>query len=169
MTAHRVMGRAWVFGDNVNTDNMYPHICYTLPERDRPKYTMWANRPGWAEQVRPGDLLVAGKNFGLGSSRPAATNLLMLGIRAVFAESVNGLFLRNAVNVGLPAVAVPGITSAVTEGQTLEADLDEGWVRTEEGEEIRFRPLPAFLMEIIDAGGIIEVLRARGLLSEEPL
>ncbi len=58
----------------------------------------------------------------------------MLGIRAVFAESVNGLFLRNAVNVGLPAVAVPGITSAVTEGQTLEADLDEGgWVRTEEG------------------------------------
>ncbi|MCL5679662.1 MAG: 3-isopropylmalate dehydratase [Candidatus Thermoplasmatota archaeon] len=165
-----ITGRAWVFGDNINTDLMYPHICYTLPEGERPKYTMWANRPGWPEIVSRGDILVAGKNFGLGSSRPAASNLLGVGISAVIAESLNGLFLRNAVNVGLPAVSSQVIRSMVTEGDLIEIDLTEGNFRNlSTGGSVAFRSLPEFLMDVIDAGGIIEILKRSGCLDTEAL
>ncbi len=157
-----------MFGDNINTDLMYPHICYTVPEKERPKYTMWANRPDWAGMVKEGDILVAGRNFGMGSSRPAAANLLELGISCVLAESINGLFLRNSVNFGLPAATVPGIGTSVSEGDKISVDLDCGTVVTGSGELLNFKPLPAFLLEILDAGGIIEVLKKRGFLDLSP-
>ena len=163
-------GKAWVFGDDINTDLMYPHICYTLPESERPKYTMWANRPGWQSLVSAGDILVAGKNFGVGSSRPAASNLLGVGISGVIAESLNGLFLRNAVNVGLPAVSSPDVRSMVMEGDQIEIDLAEGtFTNITRGRKITFTPPPKFLMNIIEAGGIIEVLRNNGYIDAKPL
>lgn len=162
------MGRVWVFGDNINTDVMYPHICYTVPENERPKYTMWANRPDWARMVNEGDILVAGKNFGMGSSRPAAANLRGLGISCVLAESVNGLFLRNSVNFGLPVATVPDIRTSVSEGDRISVDLDLGTVTTEAGKLLNFKPLPAFLLEILDTGGIIEVLKKKGFLDLSP-
>jgi len=162
------VGRVWVFGDNINTDVMYPHICYTVPENERPKYTMWANRPGWARMVKEGDILVAGKNFGMGSSRPAAANLRALGISCVLAESVNGLFFRNSVNFGLPLATVPDIKTSVSEGERISIDLDLGTVTTESGKLLNFKPLPAFLLEILDAGGIIEVLKKKGCLDFSP-
>jgi 3-isopropylmalate/(R)-2-methylmalate dehydratase small subunit len=167
-TDHRYVGKAWVFGDNINTDLMYPHICYTVSENERPRYTMWANRPGWAEMVQAGDILVAGRNFGMGSSRPAAANLKGLGISCVIAESVNGLFLRNSVNFGLPIATVPGIRSSVSEGDRISVDLDRGAVTAATGEVINFKPLPLFLLEILDSGGIIEVLKKKGLLDLSP-
>lgn len=113
---------------------------------------------------------MAGKNFGLGSSRPAASNLLGVGISAVIAESLNGLFLRNAVNVGLPAVSSQVIKSMVTEGDHIEIDLTEGNFRNlSRGGNVAFRSLPAFLMDVIEAGGIIEILKRRGYLDTEPL
>lgn len=163
-------GRAWVFGDGINTDLMYPHICYTLPEKERPGYTMWANRPGWADGVTQGDILVAGRNFGVGSSRPAADNLNALGISVVIAESLNGLFLRNAVNSGLRAVECDGITELVDEGDTVSVDFENGVFRNKRsGSETRFKPLPKFLLEIVQAGGIIEVLRKEGYIDPNPL
>lgn len=167
--AHIYTGRVWVFGDDINTDLMYPHICYTLPEEKRPLYTMWANRPGWAAQVKKGDILVAGRNFGTGSSRPAAANLKALGLSCAVAESVNGLFLRNAVNFGFPVASCRGITAFVKEGETVTVDFDNGIVRTQDGRELRFNPLPKSLMEIIDAGGIIELLKKKGLLENTPI
>lgn len=163
-------GKVWAFGDNINTDLMYPHACYTLPEEERPLHTMWANRPGWAQQVNSGDILVAGKNFGVGSSRPAASNLKGLGISVVVAESVNGLFLRNSVNVGLPVVSCQGVSGIVREGDTVTVNLDTGTLIDEtSGKTAEFRPLPGFLMDIIEAGGIIEVLRKNGYIDSNPL
>ena len=147
---------------------MYPHICYTVSASDRPTYTMWENRPGWAAMVRTGDLLIAGKNFGIGSSRPAAANLKSLGIACVLAESVNGLFLRNAVNFGLPVASVPRISSSVSEGDVVTADMDYGKVTINSARVLNFKPIPHFLMDIVDSGGIIEVLKKRGLLEESP-
>lgn len=166
---HKFQGRVWKFGNDINTDLMYPQICYSRPEAERPKFTMWANRPDWAGKVSERDILVAGRNFGVGSSRPAASNLKGLGLGCVLAETVNGLFLRNSVNVGFPTVSCPGIHDFVDEGQEIRVDLDSGTVVREDGKELRFDPLPGFLMEIIDSGGIIEILRKKGMLEENPL
>ncbi len=163
-------GKAWVFGDSINTDLMYPHICYTVPDKEKPKYTMWANRPDWASKVKQGDILVAGKNFGIGSSRPAAANLKALGLSCVLAESVNGLFLRNSVNFGFLTISCPGITGVAHEGDILEVDLGKGIVTNMgNGKELTFNPLPDFLMEIVEEGGIIQVLKNRGYLDDQPL
>lgn len=166
---HLFTGKVWVFGDNINTDLMYPHICYSLPEDQRPLYTMWANRPGWASQVSRGDILVAGKNFGVGSSRPAAANLKALGLGCVIAETVNGLFLRNSVNFGFPSVACKGVTEYCKEGDTITIDFNCGTVIKKDNKPLIFQKLPPFLMEIIDAGGIIEVLKKKGFLEDTPL
>lgn len=163
-------GNVWVFGDDINTDLMYPHICYTLPANEKPRYTMWANRPGWVDEVKAGDIIVAGKNFGVGSSRPAADNLNALGISVVLAESINGLFLRNSVNSGLRATECKGITTLVKEGDRAQVDFELGrFMNLSTNQETTFTPLPAFLMEIIKAGGIIEVLREKGYIDDTPL
>jgi 3-isopropylmalate/(R)-2-methylmalate dehydratase small subunit len=128
---------------------------------------MEANRPGWASLVYPGDVIIGGKNFGTGSSRPAADNLKNLGISCIIAESVNGLFLRNAVNSGIPALEASGIHDAVAEGDTITVDFKNSRITDiVNGRSITFRGLPPFLMEIIENGGIIKVLQAKGLLGE---
>ena len=166
----QIRGRVWSFGDDINTDLMYPHICYTLPERDRPKYTMWANRPGWASEVRRGDIMVAGRNFGVGSSRPAAANLVGLGIVLVIAETVNGLFMRNAVNSGLPVLRMDGITQWISEGDIIQVDFQNCTVTREQDGSVReFNRIPDLLMNIVRSGGIIEVLRSQGYIDSEPL
>lgn len=168
--AETFRGKVWVFGDDLNTDLMYPHICYTVPAEEKPKYTMWANRPGWVNQVKPGDIMIAGRNFGVGSSRPAADNLRALGISVVLAESVNGLFLRNAVNGGLRVAECKGISKLANEGDEVEVDFEFGrFTNLTTSDETEFHPLPGFLMEIVKAGGIIEVLRNRGYIDSNPL
>ncbi len=157
----------WVFGDDVNTDLMYPQICYTLPEREKPIHAMEANRPGWASMVRVGDIMIGGRNFGTGSSRPAADNLKNLGISCIIAESVNGLFLRNAVNCGILALEASGIHDAVVEGDIITVDFQNSMITDMVSKRsVTFRKLPSFLMEIIENGGIINVLRAKGLLGD---
>ncbi len=166
----QIKGRVWGFGDDINTDLMYPHICYSLPERDRPKYTMWANRPGWASHVNKGDIIVAGRNFGVGSSRPAAANLVGLGIVLVMAESVNGLFMRNAVNSGLPVLRLDGVTQWIAEGDVIRVDFQNCTVTREQDGSVReFTRIPDLLMGILRSGGIIEVLRSNGYIDKEPL
>jgi 3-isopropylmalate/(R)-2-methylmalate dehydratase small subunit len=159
----KLVGRAWVFADDINTDLLYPAACFRLPSEQRPWLTMSANRPGWSHEVRKGDLVVAGANFGTGSSRPAADNLKGLGIAGVLAESFNGLFFRTAINSGLPVLEVHGVTRVVREGDVVEADLDTGVVHAPTG-EIRAKPLPRFLAEVLADGGLIARLRSHGYI-----
>jgi 3-isopropylmalate/(R)-2-methylmalate dehydratase small subunit len=120
-------------------------------------------RPGWTDEVAPGDVVVAGRNFGVGSSRPVAALLRHLGVVALVAEEFNSLFLRNAINNGLPALTVPGARDLVTEGEDLTVHLTEGWAAAA-GRRVDVAPLPEFVLDILDAGGLMPRLVADGYL-----
>jgi 3-isopropylmalate/(R)-2-methylmalate dehydratase small subunit len=126
-------GKVWKFGDRVSTDLMVPG-AYVLAKRgqsdaESAQYTMRANRPEWAGQVQPGDILVAGVNFACGSSRNWARPVQVLGIAAVLAESIARIGLRNGINTGLPSLVCPGIAAFVDEGEELEVDIISGVVK----------------------------------------
>ena len=104
--------RVWKFGDDINTDLILPIQAFYLLAAEQPKYVFHANRPGWVDQVKPGDIIVGGKNFGMGSSRPAARSLKNLGLACLVAPSINGLFFRNYVNFAFPAMECPGVEDA---------------------------------------------------------
>ena len=160
-------GRVWKFGDEINTDLMVPSTSMTLPEKEMPKYCFSTNRPGWAKLVEKGDIIVAGKNFGIGSSRPGAKVIKDLGISCLLAESINGLFLRNSINFGLPALACPGISAAFQEGEIAEIYFKQGKIiNRNTGLEIQVKPLPDMLIKIIEAGGLIPMLDAAGCLEQ---
>ena len=144
---------------------MYPGFVTTLPEAERPKYCMGANRPGWSEQVKEGDIIVAGKNFGCGSSRPAAKSLRSLGVSCLLAESINGLFLRNAINFALPALSLEGVSKMFKEGDVAEVDVRSGQIKNlKTGETKIAGPLPQALITIIESGGLIPLLKKEGYL-----
>ena len=161
----KLKGKVWRFGDDINTDLMYPGFVKSLTEEEQPKYCMNANRPGWAEQVEPGDILVAGRNFGCGSSRPAAKSLKSLGLSCVLSDSINGLFLRNAVNFGLPTLSFEGAAKMFEEGDTAEVDFRTGHVKNmKTGETRTARPLPEKLIAIVESGGLVPLLKKEGYL-----
>jgi 3-isopropylmalate/(R)-2-methylmalate dehydratase small subunit len=156
-------GRVWLFGDHINTDLMYPGLVTTLPEAERAKYCMHANRPGWSDQVKPGDMIVAGRNFGCGSSRPAAKSLKSLGVSCLLAESINGLFFRNAINFGLPALILEGASKVFEEGDMAEVDVQTGFVKNLRTSETKMvRPLPQTLLTIVESGGLLALLKREG-------
>ncbi|MFI8205495.1 hypothetical protein [Streptomyces sp. NPDC085937] len=128
----QLTGKVWVVGDSVTTDAMYPAFAMKLPVPEAARHIFYELRPGWTDQVVLGDIVVAGRNFGLGSSRPVAALFRELGVAALVAEEFNSLFLRNCINHGLPALTVPGVTSAFTDGATMRLDFAEGWVENPE-------------------------------------
>jgi 3-isopropylmalate/(R)-2-methylmalate dehydratase small subunit len=158
-----ITGRAWVFGDSIDTDAMYPGFAMKLPIPEAARHVFYDLRPGWTEQVRPGDIVVAGRNFGIGSSRPVAALMRQLGVTALVAEEFNSLFLRNAINNGLPALTVPGVRGLVQEGDQVTVDLAEGWLEAG-GRRVTVPPLPRMVLDILDAGGLIARLTADGYL-----
>ncbi len=158
-------GRVWIFGDNIDTDLMMPHGAFEKSLQEQAKLVFKANRPGWVDLVKKGDIIVAGKNFGTGSSRPAALLFKTLGIEAIAAESVNGLFFKNCINFGLPAFNCPGVTESFKEGDIAEIDPQVGTIRNvATGRSLRTGILPEMLMNIIAAGGMIELLTKEGCL-----
>ena len=158
-------GRVWVVGDSVTTDAMYPGFAMKLSIPEAAQHIFYDLRPEWTKQVRPGDIVVAGRNFGLGSSRPVASLFKHLGVQALIAEEFNSLFLRNAINFGLPALTVPGATSAFTDGDTARLHLTEGWCENvTTGTRLDAEPLPGFVREILNAGGILPKLAGEGYL-----
>ena len=163
---HEITGRAWVFGDSIDTDAMYPGFAMKLPIHEAARHVFYDLRPGWTDQVRPGDIVVAGRNFGVGSSRPVATLMRELGVAALVAEEFNSLFLRNAVNNGLPVLTVPGAREIVHEGREVTVDLAEGRL-TSGGRRIDVTPLPKMVLDILDAGGLLPRLVADGYLSPQ--
>jgi 3-isopropylmalate/(R)-2-methylmalate dehydratase small subunit len=161
-----ITGRAWVFGDSIDTDAMYPGFAMKLPIAEAARHVFYDLRPGWTDQVRPGDIVVAGRNFGIGSSRPVAALMRELGVAALVAEEFNSLFLRNAINNGLPALTVPGAREVVSEGDAITLHLAEGWLAAGD-QRIDVTPLPVMVLDILDAGGLLPRLVADGYLSAE--
>ncbi len=157
-----IEGKVWKFGDKISTDLMMPGFSKGKG-LERAKFCMYSNRPGWSDHVQKGDIVVGGKNFGCGSSRPAAVNLQLLGVSVVVAESIARIFFRNAINTGLPVVIAPGIGSIVDEGEKLQVSLEKGEIANlTNGKKLCFDPMPADSppMEILKAGGILRMLEA---------
>jgi 3-isopropylmalate/(R)-2-methylmalate dehydratase small subunit len=112
------------------------------------------------KKCKKGDFIVAGTNFGCGSSREHAPIALKgVGVSAVIAESFARIFYRNATNVGVPLLEAPGITEIIENGDEIEVDMDEGTITTSDGEKITFKKLPPFMLEILNQGGLIEYLK----------
>jgi 3-isopropylmalate/(R)-2-methylmalate dehydratase small subunit len=159
----QLTGKVWVVGDSVTTDAMYPAFAMKLPVPEAARHIFYELRPGWTDQVSPGDIVVAGRNFGLGSSRPVAALFRELGVAALVAEEFNSLFLRNCINHGLPALTVPGVTAAFTDGDTMRLDFAEGWAEnTASGRRMDGGALPPMVLDILAAGGILPKLAREG-------
>lgn len=156
-------GKVWKFGDNINTDLMMPNTAFELPLDQRRWQVFEAVRPGWSKHVGASDIIIGGQNYGTGSSRPAAKLLRELGIVAVVAESINGLFLRNCVNFGVIPIACPGVSGAFEEGERARIDPIAGEVANlTRGTKLGGRALPRTLVELALAGGVRPLLRAQG-------
>jgi 3-isopropylmalate/(R)-2-methylmalate dehydratase small subunit len=161
-------GRVWKFGDEINTDLIMPQTAFRLPEEQQPPYVFSAIRPGWSELVNPGDIIIGGKNFGLGSSRPIGAVLRVCGIDGLVADSVNGLCLRTLVNFKLPAISCPGVSEAFEEGDIARIDYLSGVVENlTRHRTLQGIPLPKLLGEIVIAGGIMPMLIAEGYVDAE--
>jgi 3-isopropylmalate/(R)-2-methylmalate dehydratase small subunit len=162
-----IAGKVWKFGDNINTDLMLPGNLLLVPEEEQKKAVFSANRPGWVDEVQPGDIIVGGLNYGMGSSRPAARSLRNCGVAALVADSLNGLFFRNAFNFGLLALECPGVHAAFEEGQTLEISLDEFTVRNHAtGAVLKALPIPPTLLDLMRNGGLYPYLEQQGLIEQ---
>lgn len=131
---------------------------------ERKRHVLESVRPEFPHQARPGDVLVAGRNFGCGSSRETAPEgLRALGVACVVAESFARIFFRNAVALGLPVLPCPGVSALFEDGDLAEVWVAEARVRNPRtGRELRGQPLPEVMLEILQAGGILERLRAWG-------
>ncbi|MBZ0216571.1 MAG: 3-isopropylmalate dehydratase small subunit [Fimbriimonadaceae bacterium] len=152
-------GRVWKFGDNINTDLLAPGAFMKGPVEELAKHCLEAVDADFAAKVEPGDILVAGHNFGMGSSREqAAQVLVVLGISAVIAKSFAGIFYRNAFNLGLPALISPD-TDRLTAGDKVIYDMRTGILQDiSAGLDIAFEPIPDHLAKIVAAGGLIPYL-----------
>lgn len=162
-------GRVWKFGDLINTDMIMPSAAFRLPRNEQHTLCFDAIRPGWARQVRHGDLLVAGENFGMGSSRPIGEVLRACGIVAVIAESINGLAMRNCINSSVPAISCPGVAALFEEGDTACVDFLAGHIENvTRKKSLAVAPLAPLLAEIVAAGGVIPMLLKEGCIHPEP-
>jgi 3-isopropylmalate/(R)-2-methylmalate dehydratase small subunit len=157
-------GRAFKFGDNISTDHIIPgrlaHLRSNLPELA--KHVMEDADPTFASRVKAGDFIVAGSNFGLGSSREHAPLVIkMAGVRAILAKSVARIFFRNAINLGLPVLICD--TSLIDDGDELEVDLAAGTVKDKtNGNKLAFGKIPEVMLRILDEGGLIPYIQKYG-------
>jgi 3-isopropylmalate/(R)-2-methylmalate dehydratase small subunit len=161
-----IEGRAWVFPEaNINTDLMMPAALFRMPAAEQPTQLFAVHRPGWAASVQPGDIIVGGRNFGTGSSRPAPSLMADLGIKAVIGESLNGLFLRNCINAGVAAAECPGILEMVAEPDVVSLEPATGTiVDTRTGATAQGTALPEPLIELLADGGLLRRLQRGGYL-----
>lgn len=155
-------GRAFVFGDGIDTDALAPGHMMKAPIDELPRHCLEAVDPAFAASVRPGDVVVAGTNFGLGSSREqAAQALVALGVCAVLATSFARIFYRNAINLGLPAIVFPH-AAEVAAGDILSIDPLAGRIENLTQRRLyQVAPIPEHLMAMIEHGGLIPHLKRR--------
>lgn len=156
------MARAWVYGDGISTDDIIAgRYLVEHDPRELGKHAMENIDPKFASGVRKGDVIIAGRNFGCGSSREQAPIALKAaGISAIVAESFARIFYRNSINQGLPALTCPGVRKGFRNGDSVKIDLKRGVVRNATtGKVFRTEPLPDFVLTILRAGGLIPHLK----------
>jgi 3-isopropylmalate/(R)-2-methylmalate dehydratase small subunit len=157
-------GRAFKFGDSISTDDIIPgrfaHLRSNLPELA--KHVLEDADSTFASRVKPGDFIVAGNNFGLGSSREHAPLVIkMAGVKAILAKSVARIFFRNAINLGLPVLICD--TDIISDGDELEIDLAAGTVRdVTNGNQFTFGKIPEVMLRILDEGGLLPYIQKYG-------
>ncbi len=154
-------GTAWKFGNDIDTDIIVPgrYLIYT-DEKRLAEHCMEGLDADFNIKCKKGDFIVAGRNFGCGSSREHAPIALKgVGVSAVIAESFARIFYRNATNVGVPLLEAPGISELVEDGEEIEVDMENGLITNKNGESIEFKKLPPFMLEILNQGGLIEYLK----------
>lgn len=155
-------GRAWVFGDNIDTDQLAPGLYMKRPIEEIARHCLTAADPQFASGVGQGDIVVGGRNFGMGSSREqAAQALRQLGVGAVLALSFGGIFYRNALNLGLLALVCPE-AAKIAAGDRLALEPENGKVHNLTRTEIySCEPIPPHLVEMVRAGGLVPFLERR--------
>ncbi len=157
-------GKAWKFGDDISTDHIAPgryfHLRSNLPELA--KHVLEDADTEFASKMSPGDFVVGGKNFGLGSSREHAPTIIKLsGVSAVLAKSFARIFFRNSINVGLPVLICD--TDKINAGDELEVDLEAGAIKDlTNGEQMVFKPLPPTMIKILNDGGLLSHIQKHG-------
>ena len=157
--------KVWKYGDGVNTDVIFPgKYTYTISDpAQMAQYALEDLDPSFAQQVQPGDVIVAGKNWGNGSSREqAAICLKMVGVAAVIAESFGRIWYRNAINNGLLAITCPDAVAVLQNGDSIRINLAQGQIITSRG-EFSFPPFPQTVQAILADGGLIPHLKKQGL------
>jgi 3-isopropylmalate/(R)-2-methylmalate dehydratase small subunit len=161
------MGNVWKFGDDVDTDAVIPGRYLVINDpKALAEHAFEGVRPEFAEKVREGDVIVAGNNFGCGSSREHAPLALKgAGIKCIIGKSFARIFFRNAINIGLPVLECPDVDK-IDEGDDIEVDFDTGVITNNTKKETyQATPLPEFLQDIVNSGGLIEY--ARKLVAQE--
>ena len=157
-----IRGRAFVFGDNIDTDQIYPgrYLELTDPEAVA-KHVMEGADPGFAKEFQPGDIIIASTNFGCGSSREhAAVALKAVGTGVILADSFGRIFYRNAINLGIPLLVCSHIRDRAKKGDMLKVDLTTGLVTNETtGATAQAQPLSDYVMMILESGGIKPLIR----------
>ncbi|MBE3588627.1 MAG: 3-isopropylmalate dehydratase small subunit [Thermoanaerobacteraceae bacterium] len=160
----QLQGKAWKFGDDIDTDAIIPaRYLNTSDPQELAAHCMEDADPTFAARVRPGEIIVAGKNFGCGSSREhAPIAIKAAGVSCVIAASFARIFYRNAFNIGLPIFESPEAAERIREGDQVAVDVESGVITNlTRGEEYRATPVPPFMQEIIAAGGLINYVARR--------
>ncbi len=155
-------GKVWKYGDNINTDVIFPgkYTYQKMEPEEMAKHALEDLDPGFVTKVSEGDVLVAGKNFGMGSSREqAAIAIKYAGIRVIIAKSFSRIYFRNAINAGMPAIISPEVVDIIEEGDQITIDMENGKIITPKG-EFTFPPYPETVMNILNKGGLINFIKS---------
>ena len=160
------MGRLWLFEETINTDVLAPGFYMKSPIDELSKHCLEAIRPEFASNVRKGDVILAGENMGVGSSREQAAEVLkFLGVSCIIAKSFAGIFYRNAINLGLPVFTLPSepsLPKKFVDGSFVNFDFDSTTLNLEQPSlQVKLDPLPKFLQELITDGGLVSHLEKR--------
>lgn len=158
-----IQGRVWKYGDHINTDVIFPgKYTYTITDPDEMrKHALEDLDPSFHNSVQPGDIIVAGINWGCGSSREqAVTCLKASGVGAIVAKTFARIYYRNCLNAALPAILCPEVVDVVKPGETLQINLQDGTITLRE-KLYHFSPLPDSIASIFEAGGLVAYTRNR--------
>jgi 3-isopropylmalate/(R)-2-methylmalate dehydratase small subunit len=156
-----IKGNAWNYGDNVNTDYIIPGKYLELTDpNEMAKHAMEGIDPEFSKRVTQGDIIIGGKNFGLGSSREhAPLALVHSGVGAVIAEGYARIFYRNAINLGLPVLECENVSEIIKTGDKIEIDLEKATIWINKERKLKIQSIPEFMKKILESGGLREYIK----------
>ena len=157
----QIKGKVFKFGDNIDTDQIYPGRYLDLSEHSEiALHVMEGADPMFRHNYRPGDIIVAGRNFGCGSREHAVITLKTAGIGLVIAESFARIFYRNAINAAFPVLIAPGAAAVLQAGEEIGADLFSGRIKSSSGKIIQAEKLSDYILQIYRSGGVIPMFQS---------